>query len=128
MNFKFARNKILVVGTRDFDDEILLNTTLDGIVNTDLQTEIISGGAKGADKMAKIYSEWKDLDFKEFKADWKNLGKSAGPIRNHQMIDYIKGKPQSSIVVAFWDGQSRGTKHTIDLARRNNLLTIVVYY
>lgn len=55
------------------------------------------------------------LELKVFPADWKKYGRAAGPIKNKEMLEYIlEGDP---IVVAFWDGQSRGTKDMISKAK-----------
>jgi len=75
-------------------------------------TEIISGGARGADTLAEMYARHRALPVKVFPAEWDKYGKSAGFRRN---ADIVKN---SDIIVAFWDGKSKGTKHTIDLARR----------
>lgn len=49
-----------------------------------------------------------------FVADWKRYGKAAGPIRNSQMLEYVK--QENPLVVAFWDGESHGTRDTINKA------------
>ena len=53
-----------------------------------------------------------------FEAYWDEYGKSAGPIRNRQMLNYALGA--EAIVVAFWDGKSRGTANMINIAKRSN--------
>ncbi len=102
--------KIAVVGSRDFDDYEFLKKILD----YHPCTKIISGGAPGADTLAKQYSAEKGIPMKEFPANWDVYGKSAGYIRNKQIVEV------SDEVVAFWNKKSRGTKHTIDLANDAN--------
>ena len=55
-------------------------------------------------------------------ADWERHGKAAGPIRNAEMADV------SDALIAFWDGQSCGTKSMIELAKRKGLQVAVVRY
>lgn len=127
--------KIAVVGSRDFfliydylnkgyivDEEkerfayeILINEFSDGDI-------LISGGAKGVDIFAeKTIDEWNRLKLhvtatisqfqkKIFLPDWDRYGKKAGFIRNQLIID------EADKVIALWDGSSKGTKHSIDLA------------
>lgn len=67
-------------------------------------TEIISDGA---DKLDERYSEEKNLDLTVFLPDWKKYGKSAGVIRNKDIVKH------SDMVVAFWDEKSRSTLSSI---------------
>jgi hypothetical protein len=59
----------------------------------------------GADRHAKSFLKSAGWPFKEFYADWAKYGKAAGPIRNHEMIDY-----GAELLIAFPDSDSRGTK------------------
>jgi hypothetical protein len=59
----------------------------------------------GVDRAAKSFLETAGWSFREFFADWAKYGKSAGPIRNHEMIDY-----GAELLIAFPDDESRGTK------------------
>lgn len=76
---------------------------------------IIQGEARGADSWAKKWAELNNVDIEPYPADWNNKGKSAGYIRNKQMLD--EGKPD--LVVAFKGG--RGTAMMIELARNANV-------
>ena len=102
--------KIAVVGSRSFNNYARLSHVLNCLVRTG--TVIVSGGALGADAMAERYAREAGLPLEVYQADWKTYGKAAGPIRNQQIVDAC------DIVVAFWDGKSRGTKNTIELARK----------
>jgi len=77
-------------------------------------TEIVSGTAVGVDRMGEIFAELTKIPVKQFPADWKKYGKSAGYRRNEEMVAY------ADRVIAFWDGHSRGTKHTIDITEKAN--------
>ena len=112
---------IAVVGGRDFEDYDLLEQTLFSSVSPEGDM-IISGGAKGADNLAKQFANENFIPYKEYPADWKNLGKSAGRVRNAEIV------AQSDYVIAFWDGKSAGTKHTIDIAHKKGLIVLVISY
>ncbi len=106
--------KLAIVGSRDFDNYDYLSSSIAKFVqqNEWLSIDgIVSGGARGADKLAEIYASSIQVPFKVFPADWERYGKSAGYKRNKQIVDYC------DIVFAFWDGKSKGTQHTINLAR-----------
>ncbi len=75
-------------------------------------TEIVSGGAIGVDTCAREYALQHGIKLTEFLPDYKTYGKSAPLKRNITIIEY------SNIVLAFWDGKSRGTKFVIDNCRK----------
>ena len=108
--------RIVIAGSRGFEDYALLEQTLDHILDEQTDTiELVSGHAKGADLLAEQYAKENNLPIHIIKPDWKAYGRAAGPIRNRQMLDYAK--EESPLVVAFWDGQSKGTRNTIETAR-----------
>jgi len=120
--------EILVAGGRDFDDYELLMTTLLNIIDDIIDTvEIVSGHAPGADSLAEKFAKQFNILCKTFPADWDKYGKLAGPIRNSQMIDYISHS-YNPVVVAFWDGKSKGTLDTIKKAQQKNITPHVIYY
>ena len=82
----------------------------------------MSGGAKGADALGERYAEIHNIPTKIYYADWKKFGRRAGPIRNVDIIN------RCDVCVAFWDGQSHGTKHDIDLCREQHKLCIIFNY
>ena len=100
--------KIAVVGSRTFEGGWNYEA-MASIMLAFGATEIISGGAPGADRLAERYAVEKLLPLTVLQADWDALGKSAGFERNKLIVQACDG------VVAFWDGQSRGTKHTMSL-------------
>lgn len=113
--------KLAVVGSRDFDDYALLRDSV--LTNFDLEDlVIISGGARGADNLAKTFALSYDIPFLEFKADWASYGKSAGYKRNKQIVD------SCDLLIAFWDRKSKGTQISIDLADKQDKLFKVVYF
>ena len=120
--------KILIVGSRAFNDYNLLKNTIDNILaekNCKENIEIVNGGAKGADSLAEQYAKEKGYALRIFPADWNQYGKSAGYKRNIEMHDYIS-RFDDRCCVAFWDGESKGTQHSFELAKiyANNLIII----
>lgn len=119
--------KVIVAGGRDFKDYYLLKETLDNFQQEYGNiTEVVSGTAKGVDKLGEQYANENNIHIKRFVPDWEGLGKKAGHVRNRQMGDYAK--EHNGMLAAFWDKQSRGTKGMIDYAKNIGLKSVVVYY
>jgi hypothetical protein len=106
--------KVAIVGGRDFAD-------LDRVVEdmTSLmaskgfpKTEILCGEARGADTQGRLYGEMLGFTVKSYPAKWNEYGKSAGYRRNAEMAK------DADVVLAYWDGVSKGTKHMIDLTKK----------
>jgi hypothetical protein len=114
--------KIIVAGSRNFNDYNLLKENLDFLIQGRKETEIVSGTAKGADLLGERYAREEGFFIKRFPADWNKYGKKAGYIRNEEMAKY------ADACVCFWDGSSRGTESMINLAKKHNLRTIVINY
>ena len=74
--------------------------------------EIVSGGARGVDACARSYARAKGLKLKEFLPDYQTYGRSAPLRRNLQIVQY------SDLVLAFWDGKSRGTASVLRHCKR----------
>lgn len=86
------------------------------------EVEIVSGTAKGADQLGERFAKEHNYQIKQFPADWNTYGKKAGYIRNKQMAEY------ADALVAFWNGESKGTKSMIELAEKNLLQIKVVRF
>ncbi len=108
--------RILVCGSRTWTDGgRIAENLLRLVVNQSVPLcTVIHGGARGADMLAGVAALKLGLDMRVFPADWKRYGRAAGAIRNQQMLD--EGKPD--IVLAFWDGKSRGTMDMVNRARK----------
>lgn len=100
--------KVAIIGSRTFNDYNYLSSCLQKLFPEPF--EVVSGGAKGADALSERYAKDNGLPTIIFKPDWDLHGKAAGFIRNKDIIN------AADKVVAFWDGKSKGTKHSIDLA------------
>lgn len=114
---------VVVCGSRHFTNKKLFHEKLlDFLEDLEGPVLFISGAAStGADDMIIRWSKKFKYPCLEMEADWDNLGKSAGFIRNHAMGDI------ATHVLAYWDGQSRGTKDMIDYAQDKGLHVKTVY-
>lgn len=108
---------LAVVGSRTWKDWLTIRRTIHEIK----PDEIVSGGASGADHMARDVAYRDSYLYTEFKPEWKKYGRKAGAIRNKKIVDYCDK------LVAFWDGKSKGTKISIEMAKAEYKLLKVVY-
>ena len=124
----------LVAGSRDFNDYEVLELMLDTMLRNHKEITIVCGGCRGADALAERYAKERGCECKVFPAEWDKYGKKAGYIRNEQMHKYIaemaeaQGAPRKRGCVLFWDGKSKGTSHSIDLAEKYDNALRIVYY
>lgn len=81
---------------------------------------IVSGGARGVDTWAYETAKHHTRHVEVYNADWKKFGKYAGFIRNNEIVK------NSDVVVAFWDGSSKGTRHSVQLARNLNKPVFII--
>ena len=120
--------RIIIAGSRSATSEAtyrLLEDKLFSILKHKRDThtiQIVSGTANGADRLSERYAQSHDYQVNRFPADWNRYGKRAGYLRNEQMAE------NADALVALWDGQSRGTKHMIDIAEHLGLPTRVIRY
>ena len=93
--------------------------------------EIICGMCRGADTLGERFAKENGYPIKYFPADWNKYGKAAGVIRNEEMAKYAaeyEDEDDEGILVAFWDGKSRGTKNMIDNAEKYGLAQYIVEF
>jgi len=119
------RIRCAVVGSRTNppNTDLLVNKWLDFIYSKyGNKLVIVSGGAKGIDSMAADWAyQNPDVELQEFIPDWNKYGRSAGFKRNSTIW------ANADFGIAFWDGTSRGTQHSFDIAKRHGKpLTIVL--
>ena len=123
MNLKEFR--LIIAGGRDFTDYVMLRSTVDKLLRNKIRKEkivVICGMAKGADMLGARYANERGYKIRYFPADWDKYGKRAGPIRNEEMAK------NADALVAFWDGESYGTKNMIETAGKYNLEVRVKRY
>lgn len=120
MNEHKTEARIIIAGSRIFNDYEYLNKQLTKFIKShpDRRFTIVSGAARGADQLGERFAREKCILLKRFPAEWDKFGRSAGYIRNVQMLDYISKSDCEGYVFAFWDGKSKGTQHMIKSARK----------
>lgn len=111
--------KIAIIGSRECGNinlerelvkrfEILKNDT------------IISGGARGIDTLAAQFARKHGIKLLEFRPDYATYGRGATFVRNRLMVD------MADVVVAFWNGSSRGTKYTFEYAKKKYVPVVII--
>lgn len=90
----------------------------------DQEPALISGGAQGVDSLAEHFAKEFNLPITVVEADWEKEGKSAGVKRTIRIFEEYK--PNMAFLV--WDGASKGTGHTVDIARKYNVPTAIYYF
>lgn len=109
--------KLIIAGSRGIIDYDIIKR---GYLESGIQaTEIVSGTARGVDRLGEHLANEFNIPIKRFPADWDGLGKKAGYIRNVTMAEY------ADAVLVFWNGESKGTKHMIDIAKQRDMLLVV---
>jgi len=108
--------KTIIAGSRGIDDP---ECVLEAIEKSGIEiTEVVSGGARGVDRMGESYAEASNIPVKQFIPDWSK-GRWAGLARNRDMAKY------ADAAIIIWDGKSRGTKNMIEEAKKNGLTVYV---
>ncbi len=102
--------RVIIAGTRSFRNDAVVR---EAIKQSGFPiTEIVSGGSKGVDESAERIAAENAITLRQFPANWQQYGKGAGPKRNLEMSVY------ADALISVWDGESRGTKHMIEIMRR----------
>lgn len=124
--------KVIIAGSRTFDDYAFLQRHSDSILQYYKDIEIVSGNQKttdpktkhtyGADYLGERYARDKEYPIELFPANWTKYGKSAGPIRNKQMAQY------ADFCIIFWDGKSKGSQSMINEARRAGIFLHIIKF
>jgi len=104
--------RVAIVGSRCYPDE---DDVFSYVHELPSDTVVVSGGAEGPDTWAEKAAKRRGMLVVIYRADWSLFGKAAGFIRNATIV------ANADRVVAFWDGQSNGTHHTIGLAQKRGL-------
>lgn len=110
--------KVAVVGSRTFGDKVLLSQEVGKL----LPSLIVSGGARGADSLAEEWALRFRIPTRIYPAEWDKYGRSAGFRRNRDIVDGCE------VLLAFWDGESRGTAHSIKLAESAGKVVRVIKF
>lgn len=120
--------KLAIIGSRGFEDYgHFVTVMLDWFGRYEeagpysVVTEVISGGAKGADSLGARWAKERNIKLTEFIPDWNKHGRKAGILRNE---DIVKA---ADFVLAFWDGASKGTANSLSIAKRLKRPTLIIY-
>lgn len=116
--------RLVVAGGRDFTNYLEAEKILLSVLrNKDLKNvQVVSGGAKGADRIGEIFANKYGCGLRIFPANWNKYGKRAGHIRNNEMAE------NSDATILFWDGASRGTENMFFTTLGLNHKLFVAYY
>ena len=112
--------KLIVAGGRDIGNVPLIRREMNQAWKDMGPFEVVSGMARGVDSIAADLAKQAGIPVHEFPADWDKYGKSAGYRRNEQMAD------AATHLLAFWDGESKGTGHMIDIADKAGIPVRIV--
>lgn len=117
--------KVIIAGGRDFNDFPTLCANMDKLLSARAKTSnitIVSGGARGADTLGEKYAQLRHYKVIRMKADWKKHGKSAGFVRNSDMLAIVDG------IVCCWDKKSKGTGHMVTITKTANKPLRIINY
>jgi hypothetical protein len=109
--------RTIIAGSRDMTDYSVVCTAM--LDFAEEVTEVVSGEARGVDRLGEKWATMRGIPVKRFPANWDRFGRSAGYKRNTEMARYAEA------LVAIWDGKSKGTKNMIDEAKRLGLVVHV---
>lgn len=110
--------KLIIAGSRSFNNYKLLKQEVEKYIvelGVDINDVIVvSGGARGADTLGEMFALENLLKIEYYTALWERYGKQAGYKRNVEMGD------NADALIAFWDGESKGTLHMINYMKALN--------
>lgn len=115
--------RIIICGSRGFNDYNYLEKRMDKLTRKLKEVVVVSGHARGADQLGEKWAYKNQYKVEIFPANWLENGRAAGILRNKEMVDSEPGA-----VVAFYDGISHGTGHTIEYALSKGIKTKVYLY
>lgn len=112
---KSSKPIVLICGSRNID-----NINLEWYLNPNDYSEVISGGATGVDTLAEQWAKRNGLEFCAYLPQYKVYGGKRAPIeRDKDMVN------AADVVVAFWDGESKGTLFTCQYANKMGVPVIL---
>ena len=112
--------RTVIAGTRGCEDIRLLFAAVASCGW--FPTTVLSGCARGADRLGERWAAMFRVPVERFPADWQRDGRRAGVFRNRQMAS------RADALIALWDGKSPGTEHMIHAAHQEGLCVYVHRY
>ena len=123
--------RIIICGGRHFKDYEYLESAMSEVMSKIAPwrdvIEIVSGHCEGADQLGELYAKNHGLPCKAFPAQWEKFGRSAGPIRNSEMVKYAS-EAEMPVVVAFRSPRTKGTNDTVKKATKHGFKVFVIDY
>ena len=114
--------KTIIAGTRKIEGDAGYLQVVQAVQESGFEiTQVVSGGAKGVDKLGELWASRSKVGVRVIPAQWEKDGKAAGFKRNTRMAEYAEA------LVAVWDGESRGTAHMIEEAKKKGLTIYIKY-
>jgi hypothetical protein len=113
--------RVIVCGSRRWQDRDAIISRLADLTYGNPEVTIVHGNAGGADKIAHQEAQKLGFFVEPHPADWQTHGKSAGYLRNEEMVTL-----GADLCIAFWDGKSKGTRHTMELACERDIPVEVI--
>ena len=117
-------HRVIIAGSRDMADYEAARKAIGealGEIGGGAPVRVVSGHCRGADILGERYAREHGLELAVFPAEWNIYGRRAGFLRNTQMADFASEEGSEGALIAFWDGQSRGTKMMIGIAEKKGL-------
>ena len=116
--------KLLVCGDRGWTDKLFIRDFILALNTYSSIDLIVEGGAVGADTLAGKIAQELDISLTVYPAEWTKYGRSAGYVRNTQMLEEV----EPDLVVAFHDsiGDSKGTAHCLREAKKRSIRAVLV--
>lgn len=112
--------KTIIAGSRTITDKAVFVDAMLSSLDAGIEiTEVLSGCAKGVDSLGEKWAQINGFPLHKYPANWEKYGRRAGFLRNMEMA------ANADALIAIWDGQSKGTKHMIDLAEKAGLKVYV---
>ena len=118
--------RLLITGSRYFNDAVLMHAAISDAVSTlrgfgFTRIVLVHGGARGADTLAAQIGRSMGLEIEAHPARWDVYGRSAGPVRNREMVEL-----GANLVLAFPVGESHGTRGCMRLAQEKGCAVVNV--
>jgi hypothetical protein len=98
--------KVIIAGSRSITEFETVKAAIEASGFT--ISEVVSGAAKGVDRLGEQYAAEHGISVKQFKPDWARNKRGGGLVRNKDMAEY------ADAAVIVWDGESKGAKHMAD--------------
>ncbi len=117
--------RTIIAGSRDNVTQQDVDRAIELSGWSDLISVVVSGRARGADKMGEDWAKRHGIKIDPFVPNWRPNGvfdKSAGYKRNEEMA------ASADALIAVWDGKSSGTGHMRDIAFNKPMKGFIYYF